>query len=738
MKHLVATSFVAACLIMPVFAAQESELPSPSLKALAKQSNIYVGAAMETRHLKEPEFALTFASQFNQLTPENEMKWSYIHPERDRFDFTKGDELVAFAEKHGMEVKGHALVWHIQNPDWLTEQEWTPSELVKVLENHIKTVVGHYKGKVKYWDVVNESFNENGSYRETLWYEVLGERYLELAFKFAHEADPDAILFYNDYGNEGMGPKSNAIYRKMKAMVDDGVPIHGVGFQLHLMGEHTIGEASVARNIERLKDLGLKIHFTEIDVRIRDDAKPFTVGNQARLFSRLMDFAIYYPEVDMYTTWGVTDKYSWIPGWFPGYGRGLMFDENYQPKKAFDAVYSSLLAASQGEFAYEPPIGDNATSRIVQPFVANPLDQASIVDEQVIYYPFAYNQLGGQSQAVPDAANLSGKWAMGYFGNKLIGRVHRQDDQTFTNKSLVHENDNVEVFISVGETYWQIRSIVGQDFAANNFPGSTKGIWSEDGKVFDFEIEFTELKSLTGETIGFNIALSDNDESGADATRHAQMYPLPGNNTAWKGEQFGELFMIGQNAVLPTKPVATPAPFKVMPLASRPDSSVSEVWKQAMEYSLEYNQLNSADQTISDRDDISGSWQLGYHKNWMFGVVNRIDDVTVTNMEHSYQNDNVEVFFGHDENTFYQLRTTVGEDFESSSYPYKHFAKWNADNTKLFFGIELREAPKAGVGLNWNIALSDNDKDQRKTQIYPVPGNNRSYMGEELTRVEFQ
>ncbi|NIY93733.1 endo-1,4-beta-xylanase [Vibrio diazotrophicus] len=356
MKHPITTLLVVSCSLISPIAVHASELPVPSLKSLAEQSNIHIGAALETRHLKEPNFAKTFSSQFNQLTPENEMKWVNIHPQRDRFDFSKGDELVNFAQQHSMQVKGHTLVWHNQNPDWLTQKQWTVPELEKVLEEHIKTVVGHYKGKVKYWDVVNESFNENGSYRETLWYQVLGERYLELAFKFAHEADPDAMLFYNDYNNEGMGAKSNAIYRKVKSMVEEGVPIHGVGFQLHLMGEHSLNEQDITRNIDRLKHLGLKIHFTEIDVRIRDNASHFALDTQARIFSRLMDMAIYYPEVDMYTTWGVTDKYSWVPGWFTGYGRALMFDENYQPKQAFKAVYSSLLAASKGEFSYQPPI----------------------------------------------------------------------------------------------------------------------------------------------------------------------------------------------------------------------------------------------------------------------------------------------------------------------------------------------------------------------------------------------
>ncbi|WP_112480163.1 hypothetical protein [Vibrio variabilis] len=196
--------------------------------------------------------------------------------------------------------------------------------------------------------------------------------------------------------------------------------------------------------------------------------------------------------------------------------------------------------------------------------------------------------------------------------------------------------------------------------------------------------------------------------------------------------------MIAQNAVLPTKPAASPAPFKILPLTAKPTSSSDKVWEQAFQYSLEYNQLKGDDQTVAEKNDISGAWQLGYHGNWLFGVVHRQDDLTVTNMEHSYQNDNVEVMFQLDENHFYQLRTMVGQDFETSNYPNKHFAIWSEDNSQLYFGVELKEPPKPGVKLGWNIALSDNDSDQRKSQLYPLPGSNRSYMGEELTRVEFQ
>lgn len=155
-----------------------------------------------------------------------------------------------------------------------------------------------------YWDVVNEAFNDQGGFRETIWYKVLGEDYIEMAFRWAHEADPDAKLFYNDYSTEGMNAKSNAVYRHLKLLIDKGVPIDGVGTQLHLTAENPISDTSIARNIERFSELGLETHFTEIDVRIRDTDTKEGLQQQAEHYSKLMKLAAYYPEVDMFTTWG--------------------------------------------------------------------------------------------------------------------------------------------------------------------------------------------------------------------------------------------------------------------------------------------------------------------------------------------------------------------------------------------------------------------------------------------------
>lgn len=714
----------------PESAPEKAGMP---LKYLANQINLGIGAALETRHLQDPLFKETLIREFSQITPENEMKFKYVQPDKGRFDFSKGDELVDFAMENGMEVKGHALVWHIQNPKWLEDGNWSKEELKEILENHIKTVVGHYKGKLAYWDVVNEAFDDNGGFRDTLWYRALGEEYIELAFRWAHEADPDAILFYNDYSTEGMSSKANAVYRHVKALIEKGVPIHGVGTQLHLTAENPISDSSIARNIERLSELDLLVHFTEIDVRIRNNDGDNGLDDQAKRYAKLMKLAAFYPEVDLFTTWGITDKYSWIPSWFDGYGRALMFDKGYQTKPAYTAVQGVLTDAVTGNFSYEPVTDLSKVQRYVQPFNAKELSSSQFDAKKAVYYPFAFNQLNSKNQAlsVEQRSSIDGKWAVSYYKNKLVGQVIRKDAVTVTDNAQAHENDNVELFVRIGEAFWQFRSIVGQDFAPLGFPGKATGEWSEDGSVFDFTLEFSEYDDLVGETFGFNIALADNDST----YRETQAYPLPGSNIGWQGEEFGELFMNGQNAVVTTVPISTPPAFKAAKLTKKPDSA-EELLNQSIQYSLAYNQLNQNDMSISDHEDISASWAVGYHENWLYGVVNRVDDVTVTSMEQTYLNDNVEVFVQQGDKPMTQFRSVVGKGFEQNNYTGNYNAQWNEDGTQLFFAIELNAPLKMGESIAWNLALADNDDGkQRKHQMYPVPGTNISYLGEELTKL---
>ncbi|ROR21115.1 endo-1,4-beta-xylanase [Vibrio crassostreae] len=714
-------------------AALDSSVIAPSsLHSLASEINLAIGTAVESRYLDNPAFRETLVREFSQITPENEMKFMYVQPKRGSFDFTKADIVVDFASEHDMIVKGHALIWHIQNPQWLEEEDWTKEELTSVMEQHIKTVVGHYKGKVAYWDVVNEAFDDNGGFRDTLWYRILGEDYIEMAFRFAHEADPDALLFYNDYSTEGMTAKSNAVYRHMQTLIEKGVPIHGVGTQLHLVAEQPVIDGAIARNIERLAALGLDVHFTEIDVRVRDNQGKSALLDQAQRYEMLMKLAAFYPEVDMYTTWGVSDQYSWIPSWFNGYGQALMFDKNYQAKPAYYAVQTVLEDAVKGELNYEPVTEITESKRHIQPFNAKPLSTETFNSDEVVFYPFAYNQLNSHDQRLPNTDVVSGKWAVGYHKNALIGQVSRSDSHTIVDHKQSHENDNIEVFVRVGEQFWQLRAVVGQDFEASDFPGKAIGKWNDEGTLFDFTIEFDDYEDLVGETLGFNIALSDNDQESGH--RHAQLYPVTGTNIGWQGEQLGELFMNGQNAVVADIPVSTPPMFKAMRFAQKPSSGNDPLWQQSYRYSLAFNQLNQKDMTVSLEDKISGSWSVGYHEGWLYGIVNRQDPVTVTTKDQSYQNDNVEIFFQQGE-TMTQLRTVVGQDFEKTAYDHEYHAQWNEDGTQLYFIIELNSEFDNDESILWNIALASNDGNQRKYQLYPVPGSNITYLGEELTKL---
>ncbi len=704
------------------------------LRELGDRANLAIGAAFETRHLNDPLFRETLIREFSQITPENEMKWSYIEPKKGEFDFSKSDQLVDFAIEHGMVVRGHTLVWHIQNPDWLEKGNWSKDELSDILENHIRNVVGHYKGKVAYWDVVNEALDDNGGFRDTIWYRTFGEDYIEMAFRWAHEADPDALLFYNDYSTEGMNAKSNAVYRLVKKLVDKGVPIHGVGTQLHLTVDSPISDASIARNIERLTEMQLSFHFTEVDVRVRDGDE-YALDEQAKRYETLAKLAAYYPDVDMFTMWGLTDKYSWVPSWFKGYGRALIFDENYQEKPAYWALKDVLVDVAANQFSYEPMTDLSKIQRFIQPFNAKQLASNTFDPKQVVFYPFAYNQLDVKNQTLPPRSSIDGKWGVGFYMNSLIGQVIRHDNKTVTDQKMAHENDNVEIFIRIGEQFWQLRSIVGQGFAPSNFPGKIMGKWSDDGKVFDYSIEFTDFKDLVGETIGFNIALSDNDGDTESGGRNAQLYPLTGNNIGWQGEEFGELFMNGQNAVIKAIPVSTPPAFKAIKLATKPQDGNDPVF-HGYTYSLAFNQLNQQDMTIAPGDDLSGNWTVGYHENWLYGVVNRVDDITVTSMKQTYENDNVEIFLQSGDAPMTQFRTVIGQDFESNHYAKHYHAQWNESGTQLFFAIELESAIKSGDSFMWNIALSDNDDgEKRKYQLYPVAGSNIAYLGEELTKL---
>jgi len=204
-----------------------------------------------------------------------------IHPERNRYNFSPVDEIVNFAETNDMAVHGHTLCWHNQNPSWLTNGNFARDEMIDILRDHIHTVAGRYAGRIAVWDVVNEAVEGSGL-RNTIWKNTIGPEYIDMAFQFAHEADPNARLIYNDYGAEEINTKFTTIYNLVRDLQSRQIPIHGVGFQMHIWAGG-INYASFADNMRRFAELGLAIYVTEMDVRIQEPVTDEDLAKQANL-----------------------------------------------------------------------------------------------------------------------------------------------------------------------------------------------------------------------------------------------------------------------------------------------------------------------------------------------------------------------------------------------------------------------------------------------------------------------
>jgi endo-1,4-beta-xylanase len=313
------------------------------LRGAARGTGVRIGTAVDTATLgTDATYRQLVGSEFNVVTPENSMKWESVERTQGTYDWAAADELVTFARAHDQLVRGHTLVWHSQNPSWLAEANFTPEQLRALLKKHIFDEVGHFRGRIWAWDVANEVFNEDGSLRDTIWLRALGPDYIADAFRWAHQADPGAILFINDYNVEGTNAKSDAYYALIEKLRRQGVPIQGFGIQGHLALQYDLPD-TVLSNVRRFDALGVKTAFTEVDVRMILPADTAKVAAQSEGYGLLLRACLLVRNCISYTTWGVSDQYSWIPGVFDGQGSALLWDDNYQAKPAYSALRDTLL-----------------------------------------------------------------------------------------------------------------------------------------------------------------------------------------------------------------------------------------------------------------------------------------------------------------------------------------------------------------------------------------------------------
>ena len=333
---------LALLLVAGCDASGENDPAEDTLRALARARGIEVGAAVGSGLLSEGRYREVLAREFSMLTAENAMKFGPMHPLQDTYNFTEPDAMITFAEANDMKVRGHLLLWHAQNPSWLEDRNWSREQMIEIMREHITTVVTRYKGRVAAWDVVNEGVADNAQLRQTIWLDRIGPEYFAMAFQFAHEADPDALLFYNDYGAEGMNAKSNRVYQLVSELVEQGVPIHGVGLQMHVSTSYAPRTQDIEANMRRIGDLGLQVHITEMDVAMPLPVTEEKLVAQAGVYRNIAQKCLDVDACTALVFWGFTDAHSWIPGFSPGNGAALIFDENYEEKMAYQALKAVL------------------------------------------------------------------------------------------------------------------------------------------------------------------------------------------------------------------------------------------------------------------------------------------------------------------------------------------------------------------------------------------------------------
>ncbi|AGZ41879.1 endo-1,4-beta-xylanase [Actinoplanes friuliensis] len=318
-----------------------------SLRVLADRAGVRIGTAVDTTALAaDAPYRETIEREFSSVTPENVMKWQLVEPQQGVYDWAAADRLVDFARANGQTVRGHTLVWHSQNPDWLTEDAFTPAQLRALLRKHVIDQVTHFKGRIWHWDVANEIFNDDGTWRDTIWLRNLGKGYVADAFRWARQADPQAKLFLNDYNNEGVNAKSDAYYRLVRELKAQRVPVDGYGIQGHLAVQYGVPGDTLA-NLRRFEALGLQTAFTEVDVRMPLPADPIKVQAQAQGFTALLQACLLARRCVSYTLWGFTDRYSWVPDVFDGEGSATPLDADLVPKPAWFAMRDTLTLAGR-------------------------------------------------------------------------------------------------------------------------------------------------------------------------------------------------------------------------------------------------------------------------------------------------------------------------------------------------------------------------------------------------------
>ncbi|KAI0696913.1 glycoside hydrolase superfamily [Cytidiella melzeri] len=312
-----------------------------SLNTLAKsKGKLYFGSATDNPELTDVPYTtiLSDNTMFGQITPGNSMKWDATEPTQGQFSWTGADQIVNLAEANGQILRGHNCVWHNQLPSWVSSGSFTADQLTAIIQNHCGTLVGHYKGQIYSWDVVNEPFNDDGTWRTDVFYNTLGTSYVQIALTAARAADPTAKLYINDYNIEYPGAKSTAMQTLVQTLKAANVPLDGIGLQNHWILGELPSASTLEANMNAFTALGVEVAVTELDVRMTLPSTPALLAQQKTDYTTVITACQAVTGCVGVTIWDWTDKYSWVPSTFSGQGAALPWDENLQKKPAYDGI----------------------------------------------------------------------------------------------------------------------------------------------------------------------------------------------------------------------------------------------------------------------------------------------------------------------------------------------------------------------------------------------------------------
>ncbi|KAI2714077.1 CAZyme family GH10 [Penicillium roqueforti] len=318
--------------------------------AAVAKGKLYFGSATDNSELTDTAYLaqLSNTDDFGQITPGNAQKWDATEPSQNTFSYTKGDVIANLAATNGQKLRCHTLVWYSQLPSWVSSGSWTNATLLAAMKNHITNVVTHYKGKCYAWDVANEALNEDGTYRDNVFYQYIGEAYLPIAFATAAAADPDAKLYYNDYNIESAGSKATGAQRIVKLVQQYGAKIDGVGLQAHFIVGSTPSQSAQTTNLAAFTALGVEVAYTELDIRMTLPSTSALLAQQSTDYQNTVAACVANAKCVGVTIWDYTDKYSWVPSTFSGQGAACPWDANLVKKPAYDGILAALGGTASG------------------------------------------------------------------------------------------------------------------------------------------------------------------------------------------------------------------------------------------------------------------------------------------------------------------------------------------------------------------------------------------------------